>query len=121
MDGDPFARKLMRDSLSLSGEDYQILETDKGWLALELIAAERPNLVLLDLATPGIPGLSIFTEIRGNPTTAGLPVIIVSADAGSRLLGEAVEAGATDCLTKPFQPEALARRARRALDRQVAA
>jgi CheY-like chemotaxis protein len=121
VEDDPFARKLMRDSLSLSGEDHEVFDTDKGKLALDVIAVERPDVVLLDVNMPQLGGIPILTEIRGNPATAHVRIIIVSAYSGSDFIAECLSAGASDYIVKPFQPSDLARRVRRALSEPVVA
>jgi two-component system sensor histidine kinase/response regulator len=121
VDDDPFARKLMRDSLNLSGEQYDIFETEKGRLALELMAVERPDLVLLDINMPEVGGIPVCTEIKRNPATAQVRIIIVSAHSGSDFVADCLSAGADDYMSKPFQPGDLARRVQRLLTDPVAA
>ena len=121
VDDDPFARKLMRDSLALSGDDYDILEMDRGRLALELMAVERPDIVLLNITMPEVGGIPVCTEIKRNPATASIEIIIVSAHTSSDFISASLSAGATDYVTKPFQPSDLARRVRRLLAEEVPA
>jgi DNA-binding response OmpR family regulator len=121
VDDDPFARKLMRDSLKLSGEDYDIFEVDRGRLALELIAAERPDLVLLDLSMPEVGGIPVCTEIKRNPASRDVCIIVVSAHADSEFIAASRSAGADDFVPKPFQPAELVRRIKRALSAAVTA
>ncbi len=121
VDDDPFARRLMRDSLDLSGEHYQVFDMDRGKLALELIAVEQPDVVLLDISMPEIGGIPVCTEIKRNPATAEVRIIIVSAHCGSEFIAECLSAGADDYVTKPFQPDELARRVRKVLAEAVMA
>jgi len=121
VDDDPFARRLMRDSLDLSGERYEIFDMDRGRLALELMAVERPDVVLLDISMPEIGGIPVCTEIKRNPATAEVRIIIVSAHSGSDFITECLSAGADDYVTKPFQPDDLARRVHRQLVEMVTA
>jgi len=111
----------MRDSLTLSGEPYQILEAEKGRVALDLIAAERPDVVLLDITMPDVSGVPIFAEIKHNPSTVGISVIVVSSTTSSEFIAETLRAGASDYITKPFQPTDLARRVHKVLSDRVAA
>jgi len=121
VDDDPFARRLMRDSLKLFGEDYEIFEVDRGRMALELIAAERPDLVLLDLSMPEIGGIPVCTEIKRNPATANVLIIVVSAHSDNEFVAASLSAGASDFVAKPFQPADLVRRVKRLLASAVAA
>ncbi len=71
----------MRDSLKLCGEEFDIFEVDHGKLALDLLAVERPDVVLLDISMPEVGGIPVCAEIKGNPETSETKIIIVSAHA----------------------------------------
>jgi len=121
VDDDPFARRLMRDSLKLAGEDHEIFEVDRGKLALELMAVERPDVVLLDISMPEVGGIPVCSEIKHNPLTAHVRIIIVSAHADNNFIAASLASGADDFLPKPFQPDELVRRVQRVLDSTVMA
>ena len=93
----------------LKAHDYNVISAESGEAALKLIAAEKPDLVLLDVMMPGMSGYEVCQAIRANPETAVLPVVLVTAlDAQERVKG--LDVGADDFLTKPVnQPELLAR------------
>jgi adenylate cyclase len=100
--------KLLDQLLSSSG--YQVATATSGPDALAKIAAEKPDLVLLDVVMPKMSGYDVCRAIRANPATQLLPVVMVTAldPAEERLKG--IEAGADDFLSKPIsQPEILAR------------
>ncbi|HEY2831132.1 MAG TPA: response regulator [Sporichthyaceae bacterium] len=88
---------------------YDVLCAGSGEEALELVAKERPDLVLLDLLMPGMNGHEVCRRLREDPATATLPVVMITASgAGEKL--QALESGADDFVTKPFdQAELLAR------------
>ncbi|MGH3282030.1 MAG: response regulator transcription factor, partial [Trebonia sp.] len=100
-----------------------------GQAALELAAAWRPDLVVLDLMLPGVSGLEVCRRLReGRDVRAPLPVIMLTAlsEESDRVLG--LENGADDYVTKPFSPreltlrvQAVLRRARAASTEQAAA
>ena len=115
VDDDPLARRLMRDSLRRADADYDIVEADKGVLALELIGHERPDLVLLDITMPGVGGIPVCNEMKRNPATRNVKIIIVSAHSDSDFIGAALEAGASAYVVKPFRPEELRHNVRRIL------
>ena len=93
----------------LKAHDYEVISAASGEAALESIAAQRPDLVLLDVMMPGMSGYEVCQRLRADPATAVLPVVLVTAlDAQERAKG--LDVGADDFLTKPVnQPELLAR------------
>ena len=117
VDDDPSARRLARDSLSLSGEQWDIWEADDGRSAIDLIRAVRPDVILLDITMPEIGGIPVCSEIKADPLTSRAQIVIVSARTESDFISASIEAGATEYLTKPFQPADLVRRVRRVLHR----
>ena len=107
VDDNPRNVKLLVELLKV--HDYDVVSAESGEAALKLIAEQKPDLVLLDVMMPGMSGYEVCEAIRGNPATAVLPVVLVTAlDAQERVKG--LEAGADDFLTKPVnQHELLAR------------
>jgi threonine synthase len=86
------ARRLIRRILQSQG-DFEIFEATNGREALELIARERPDLVILDLMMPEVDGFAVLDSLRSNPETANIPVIVATAkeltvDEKSRLQGQ---------------------------------
>jgi threonine synthase len=86
------ARRLIRRILQSQG-DFEIFEATNGREALELIAVERPDLVILDLMMPEVDGFAVLDSLRGKPETANIPVIVATAkeltvDEKSRLQGQ---------------------------------
>ncbi|HEY4332978.1 MAG TPA: ATP-binding protein [Ilumatobacteraceae bacterium] len=73
-----------------------------GRQGLELAQSRRPNLIALDLHLPDISGETVLQELRADPATANIPIIILSADATQRQINHLLELGAAAYLTKPF-------------------
>lgn len=91
----------------LAKAGYRVATAGDGSAALKAIAAEPPDLVVLDLMLPGRSGLEVLEEIRRNEQTSGIGIILLTArkDEPDRIAGLA--RGADDYLTKPFSPEEL--------------
>jgi two-component system, OmpR family, phosphate regulon response regulator PhoB len=97
----PTMREAMR--LVLEGEGFVIDEAADGQRALDMMRTEPPDLVFLDMNMPGSSGAEVLTEIRADPVTAGIRVIVVTAD-GEEGRGRAMAIGADEYFTKPFSP-----------------
>jgi putative two-component system response regulator len=96
----------------LQSQSYETLGAESGERALELMQKELPDLVLLDVEMGGISGFEVARLIKENPRTRPIPVIMVTGlgDRASRL--RALENGAEDYLSKPFDPAELKTRVR---------
>ena len=94
-------REAMR--LVLEGEGFEIDEAPDGQRALEMMRADAPDLVILDMNMPGSSGAEVLAEVRGDPSTAGIRVIVVTAD-GEEGRERAMANGADEYFTKPFSP-----------------
>lgn len=112
-----------RDSLEafLQGEGYITESAGSGEHALRMIRQRQPDLILLDITMPGIDGFEVARQIKSDPDTAGIPIIMVTAhtSGSSRLVGLGV--GAEDYLTKPFNPSELALKVRNLLQLKASA
>jgi len=110
VDDEPIARKVLREELeSIAGVEI-IGEADNGATALEKIAGQRPDLVLLDLQMPAMGGLDVVRNIRRG---THLPVIVI-VTAYDKYALQAFEAGAIDYLLKPVGQQRLAEAIERA-------
>lgn len=93
----------------LSPRGYRVVRATSGEQALELLPSSGADLVLLDIVMPGIDGYEVCRRIRSAPETAYLPVVMITAS-GHQEKTRAIETGADDFVSKPFdQSELLAR------------
>jgi adenylate cyclase len=100
-------RRLLEAVLTPRG--YQVRSAASGPEALELLAAEQPDVVLLDIVMPDMDGYEVCRRIREDERTAVLPVVMITASGDQEKI-RATDAGADDFVTKPFdQAELLAR------------
>lgn len=106
VDDEPSVRALIRDTLEL--EDHEVREAVDGPSALEVLTGDDlPDCVVLDIMMPGISGLDVLTEVRGQPATKKLPIILLTAMADDATTWAGWSAGANVFLPKPFDPGAL--------------
>ena len=105
---------------NLDREGYQTISSGNGRKGLELIQQELPDLIVLDLMLPELDGISICKQLRADPRTKSIPIIILTAksEEADRVLG--LEMGADDYVTKPFSPRELVARVRAVLRRSGA-
>jgi CheY-like chemotaxis protein len=107
VDDQPPNLRLLNAVLSPNG--YRVITASSGEQALELLHSSGIDLVLLDIVMPGIDGYEVCRRIRSEPSTAFLPVIMITASGGQEKT-QAIKAGADDFINKPFhQGELLAR------------
>lgn len=112
VEDDPAVRNLVTTALDLHGYDVERAET--GELAVMEAASRNPDLIMLDLGLPDIDGVEVISKIRG---WSAVPIIVISARTEDSDKIGALDAGADDCLTKPFSVEELLARVRASLRR----
>src|SRR6185369_484530 len=95
---------------------YKVSAVTNGLEALHSVRQHIPDLVLTDVMMPGLDGFELLRELRANPSTTMVPVIILSARAGEESRVEGLEAGADDYLIKPFSARELLARVRAHLE-----
>jgi DNA-binding response OmpR family regulator len=108
----PTMREAMR--LILEHEGFEIREAPDGGAALAMARAQPPDLMFLDLNIPGTSGADVLSELKGDPATKDVRVIIVTAT-GEEGREFVLSLGADEYFTKPFSPTALLRTVERVL------
>jgi len=105
---DDFAtmRKIVRSILKQIGFE-DVVEAEDGAAALQILRREQVGLVVTDWNMPNMSGLELLNHIRQNPQTAGMPVLMVTAEGLKENVLEAVKAGVNNYVVKPFTAEVL--------------
>jgi CheY-like chemotaxis protein len=98
---------LMLMEARLESWGYQMISASDGEEGLKKVEEENPDLILLDKIMPKMDGLLVCQQLKANPKTRHIPVIIISASGGKDLPGRCLAAGADDVVLKPFEPEEL--------------
>lgn len=115
VDDEPDTLKLLQAVLQREG--YVVISATNGPEALAKIKAEPPDLVILDIMMPGMSGIEVLQQIRGDPKLAVLPVLMLTARSEVNVKVMAFEAGADEYVTKPLSAAELRARVRALLER----
>lgn len=107
VDDSALVRQLAHVALDTIG-GWEVLRAESGAEALEQADAERPEAILLDVVMPGMDGFATLSALRAKPTTADIPVILVTAKDKAADRERAESLGATGMIAKPFAVEELA-------------
>jgi len=102
IDDDPVILELLRVNFEIEGFDV-ICATD-GEEGLKRAQSEHPDVVISDIMMPRRDGLQLLTDLKGDPLTEDLPVILLSAKAQRSEVQQGLDMGADDYITKPFDP-----------------
>jgi two-component system KDP operon response regulator KdpE len=112
VDDEPQIRRVVRNVLA--ADEVRVLDASNGQQAIDLAAAERPALIVLDLGLPDMQGIEVCREIR---SWSSAPIIVLSARHSDQEKVALLDAGADDYMTKPFSPGELQARVRAQLRR----
>jgi pilus assembly protein CpaE len=105
--------------LMLEEKGYEISVASSGAQALELVEQDLPDLIILDVMMPEMDGYEVARQLRANPETAPIPILMFTAKGGVDDKVTGFEAGADDFLTKPAHPAELASRVKVLLSRSA--
>jgi uncharacterized protein (TIGR02266 family) len=112
-DDEPLVRQIIQDILEML--PATVLTARDGEEALSVAKAERPDLILLDVMMPKLDGFAVAEALKGDASTAAIPLIFISALGASRDKVRGLNLGAEDYLAKPIDPEQLRARVRKIL------
>lgn len=102
VDDDPAILQLVALNLELEG--YDVLRATTGPEALEIARDRAPQMIVLDVMMPGMDGYAVCEALRDDQTTGEVPVVMLSARTSASDQQRALNAGAVDFVTKPFDP-----------------
>ncbi len=99
----------------LQREGFDILTASDGRSALDLLEHEKPDLIVLDIMMPLMDGMEVLRQIRQHRGTSRIPVIMLTAKTASVTVDEARQLWVSDYVMKPFDPEKLVMKVKKAL------
>ena len=103
--------------IALTAEGHSITEAANGAEGLQKADAGGFELIITDLNMPVMDGLTMIRELRKRPAQAGVPILFLTTESDAEIKQQAKAAGATGWLTKPFEPDQLARIVKKVLTR----
>ena len=104
-DDDPDMVTILR--VNLEAEGYAVDAAVDGQAALDLARGTRPDMIVLDVMMPRIDGITVLTEMRSDPDTRDIPIVLLTAKSNDDDIWAGWQAGADYYLTKPFQLDEL--------------
>ena len=110
MDDEPDILAIIKDSFM--NEPYDVITATNGKEALDMVFKEAPDCILLDMMMPNMDGYQVMELLKERKSTCNIPIIILTAKTEMEDKLKAMEMGADDYITKPFDPRELAARIR---------
>ena len=103
IEDEPDIQILIQMALEFTG-GYQVTVASTGKAGIDSARAAQPDLILLDAMMPGMDGFEVCRRLKGDPETAKIPVVFLTAKAQASEIEEGLRLGAAGYLTKPFDP-----------------
>jgi two-component system alkaline phosphatase synthesis response regulator PhoP len=91
-------------AIKLRNNGFDVTTAENGAIALEHVKSEKPDIIVTDFQMPVMSGLELIENLRSDPETADIPVIILTARGFAIEEGKKEELKIADCLSKPFSP-----------------
>jgi DNA-binding response OmpR family regulator len=102
IDDDPVILELLRVNFEIEG--FEVICASDGEEGLKRAQTEHPDAVISDIMMPRRDGLQLLADLKADPSTENLPVILLSAKAQKAEVQQGLDMGADDYITKPFDP-----------------
>ncbi len=116
IDDDPVILELLRINFEIEG--FEVISACDGQEGLDRAGSDHPDVILSDIMMPRLDGLQLLTRLKGDPATAKVPVVLLSAKAQRAEVDKGLALGADDYVTKPFDPLELLDRVNAALEKR---
>jgi len=116
VDDEPFNIDYLEQELE--DLDYETISAGNGQAALELVEAESPDMILLDIMMPVMDGFEVLSRLKAEKSWRDIPVVVISAMSDMNSVVKAIELGAEDYLPKPFDPTLLQARLNAGLEKK---
>ena len=114
VDDDPVILQLLQVNFEMEG--FTVITAADGREGVARTRADRPDIVVSDVMMPRMSGLELVAELKADPDTASIPVLLLTAKAQQADVSSGLEQGADDYVTKPFEPLDLVDRVNRLLN-----
>jgi DNA-binding response OmpR family regulator len=114
VDDDPVILKLLEVNFEMEG--FTVLIARDGAEGIDVARSERPDVIVSDIMMPKKSGLELVTDLKGDPDTSDIPIILLSAKAQNADVRSGLDSGADEYVTKPFEPLDLVDRVNRLLE-----
>jgi len=103
---------LMAEKMMLAGKGFQILVAKNGAEALQVVAQNPPDIILLDIMMPELDGIETCRRLKKDPNTSSIPVVMVTTKGDAQKVEESFSVGCDDYLTKPINKAELLEKVR---------
>ena len=114
VDDDPVILKLLEVNFEIEG--FTVLIARDGAEGVDVARSDRPDVIVSDIMMPKKSGLELVTDLKGDPDTSDIPIILLSAKAQNADVRSGLDSGADEYVTKPFEPLDLVDRVNRLLE-----
>ncbi len=95
-------REMLR--LALIDQGFRVVQAEDGVHGLEVLAQEKPDVIVTDINMPRMDGFGFIEEVRSDPTYRGVPILVLTTESDAEKKNRARMAGATGWIVKPFHP-----------------
>lgn len=93
--------------MRLGENGYQVISSEDGVEGMKMAREEQPDLILLDIFLPKINGFDVCRRLKDNPKTKNIPILVITASGVDNVVELSREAGADDCIRKPYNAKDL--------------